>query len=137
MNPHLPPLVLKLPLSQIPVRCFTCGKVIIVREVLSCFENLAHEAFAFAHFHVCKSPSVSHSDFRCVVLCVYVREQVIGNKWESYLQLLNADYKEGEALEALELRRYCCRRMFLTHVELIDKLLQFQTLERKDEGAPR
>jgi DNA-directed RNA polymerase I, II, and III subunit RPABC5 len=68
---------------------------------------------------------------------VYVREQVIGNKWESYLQLLNADYKEGEALEALELRRYCCRRMFLTHVELIDKLLQFQTLERKDEGAPR
>ena len=27
-----------------------------------------------------------------------------------------------DALDALELRRYCCRRMILTHVDLIEKL---------------
>lgn len=54
-----------------------------------------------------------------------VRFQVIGNKWEPYLALLNAEYPEGEALDALGLKRYCCRRMLLTHVDLIEKLLLY------------
>eukprot|EP01132_Coremiostelium_polycephalum_P001133 gene1133-1439_t len=48
--------------------------------------------------------------------------KVIGNKWDAYLSLLQIDYSEGEALDALNLRRYCCRRMLLTHVDLIEKL---------------
>ena len=28
----------------------------------------------------------------------------------------------SDALDALGLKRYCCRRMLLTHVELIEKL---------------
>ena len=31
---------------------------------------------------------------------------------------------EGEALDHLGLARYCCRRMLLTHVDLIDKLIK-------------
>jgi len=30
-----------------------------------------------------------------------------------------------EALDALGLDRYCCRRMLLTHVDLIERLLQY------------
>jgi DNA-directed RNA polymerase subunit N (RpoN/RPB10) len=30
-----------------------------------------------------------------------------------------------DALDALELKRYCCRRMVLTHVDLIEKLLHY------------
>ncbi|KXS17631.1 hypothetical protein M427DRAFT_54554 [Gonapodya prolifera JEL478] len=49
--------------------------------------------------------------------------KVIGNKWDTYLRLLKEDYSEGQALDALDLKRYCCRRMVLTHVDLIEKLL--------------
>lgn len=39
-----------------------------------------------------------------------------------------------EALDALLLTRYCCRRMVLTHVDLIEKLLCYNTLERADQA---
>jgi DNA-directed RNA polymerases I, II, and III subunit RPABC5 len=53
--------------------------------------------------------------------------KVIGNKWEGYLELLQTDYSEGDALDALTLKRYCCRRMILTHVDLIEKLLLYSS----------
>ena len=31
----------------------------------------------------------------------------------------------------LKLKRYCCRRMILTHVDLIDKLLAYHTFGGK------
>ncbi|RVE70386.1 hypothetical protein OJAV_G00064050 [Oryzias javanicus] len=37
---------------------------------------------------------------------------------------------EGDALDALGLKRYCCRRMLLSHVDLIEKLLNYTPLEK-------
>jgi DNA-directed RNA polymerase I, II, and III subunit RPABC5 len=60
--------------------------------------------------------------------------KVIGNKWDTYLDLLQADYSERDALDALGLNRYCCRRMVMCHVDLIEKLLRYNTLERVDDA---
>lgn len=32
-----------------------------------------------------------------------------------------------EALDALGLRRYCCRRMVLTHVDLVEQLIHYSS----------
>ncbi|KAL0486485.1 DNA-directed RNA polymerases I, II, and III subunit RPABC5 [Acrasis kona] len=65
--------------------------------------------------------------------------KVIGNKWDNYLRLLQSEYTEwydlSQALDSLGLKRYCCRRMMLTHVDLIEKLLLYNTLERRAADA--
>ncbi len=35
-----------------------------------------------------------------------------------------------DALDTLGLKRYCCRRMLLSHVDLIEKLLNYAPLEK-------
>lgn len=57
--------------------------------------------------------------------------KVIGNKWESYIQLVHSGYEEKDALDDLKLHRYCCRRMLLTHVDLVQKLLTYNTLQQR------
>ncbi|CEQ42443.1 SPOSA6832_04274, partial [Sporobolomyces salmonicolor] len=54
--------------------------------------------------------------------------KVVGDRWTAYLQLLESGHNEGEALDGLGLKRYCCRRMVLTHVDLIEKLLHCSSL---------
>ncbi|WVN89001.1 DNA-directed RNA polymerase I, II, and III subunit rpabc5 [Cryptococcus depauperatus CBS 7841] len=57
--------------------------------------------------------------------------KVVGNLWDNYLELLAAGVDEGEAMDKLRLKRYCCRRMILTHVDLIEKLLMYNPLARE------
>jgi DNA-directed RNA polymerase subunit N (RpoN/RPB10) len=62
---------------------------------------------------------------------------MIANKWEDYCRLIKVEHKTPkEALEALHIRRYCCRRMLLTHVDLVEKMLPYSRTDTPDDDAP-
>ena len=44
--------------------------------------------------------------------------KVIGDKWEEYLRRVQSGESPKEVLDSLGITRYCCRRMFLSHVEV-------------------
>ena len=62
----------------------------------------------------------------------YTCGKVIGNKWEPYQNMLKKDLPPGEALDKLNLKKYCCRRIILTHVDIIDSLLKYVDVENND-----
>ena len=69
----------------IPIRCFTCGKLI------------AHQWNKYLAMIQEKSKSKSDTSE-------------------------TAETAEKEALDELGLKRYCCRRMLLSHVDLVHKI---------------
>ena len=58
--------------------------------------------------------------------------KVTGNKWQTYQKLLKDGMTECEALNKLGLKRYCCKRILLTHVELIDKILEYKNEDKNE-----
>ncbi len=49
--------------------------------------------------------------------------KVIGNLWIPYNKLLNDGVPKETALQQLNIERYCCKRMIISHVETIDSIL--------------
>lgn len=77
----------------IPVRCFTCGK--IIADKYNTYQNLITENR--------KSMGLPDED----TILKVSRDKV-------------PDTPEGKALDQIGLKRYCCRRMMLSHINLID-----------------
>ena len=58
---------------------------------------------------------------------------IISNVWEDYKKRVEERKKEmgtdeirvGDILDELGIRRYCCRRMILSHAELVDALAKY------------
>lgn len=97
----------------IPVRCFSCGKVIgdkwnAYLELLS--QDKSEGCVSSATLRLPRliglSPTHSLESSNSYTL----------DRWTRVL---------SEALDELQLKRYCCRRMVLTHVDLIEKLLHY------------
>lgn len=74
----------------IPIRCFTCGKIIGNRW----------------EYYLKKKAEYAESDE------------------DSYIDVFNPDIEtpEFKALKDCKLERICCRRMFLTHVDLYNDI---------------
>ncbi|MDD4280647.1 MAG: DNA-directed RNA polymerase subunit N [Candidatus Methanofastidiosa archaeon] len=49
----------------------------------------------------------------------------IGHLYREYCERTAEGENSKDVLDDLGLSRYCCRRMFLTHVDLIDEILEF------------
>ena len=52
---------------------------------------------------------------------------VIADRWDEYLRLLDDGKSSEEAMDEIELERYCCRRMYVSHVDLMDDISPFTT----------
>lgn len=80
----------------IPVRCFTCNKVI------------------------------SHlwEEYLNRIQVEYINEDIANNKKKRFVDIEDLENKttEGKILDQLGLNKYCCRRMMLAHVDLCDKI---------------
>ena len=85
----------------IPIRCFSCGKVI----------GNKWEAYLGL---------LQASNYRQCMNNRTCRGSTVMFSAESFHSIINivkqAEYQEGDALDALQLKRYCCRRMLLGHV---------------------
>ncbi|MBI5001101.1 MAG: DNA-directed RNA polymerase subunit N [Euryarchaeota archaeon] len=51
--------------------------------------------------------------------------KVIGSSFEEYKRRTGEGENPGKVLDELGLDRYCCRRMILSHVELIEEIMHF------------
>ena len=50
---------------------------------------------------------------------------LIADKWDEYNQLKDNGVAPEEIFKKLDLERYCCRRMLIAHVDLIDDIMKF------------
>lgn len=57
---------------------------------------------------------------------------VIGDRYEEFKERVGKKEDPKKVLDSLNLRRYCCRKMILTHVDYIDEIIKFD--EKKDAG---
>ena len=52
---------------------------------------------------------------------------VIADKWEAWKYNLTTGMSVSDALDDVEIMRYCCRRLYVSHVDLIDEVAPFST----------
>lgn len=51
--------------------------------------------------------------------------KVIGSAYEEFMKRVEMGEPSRDILDALHLDRYCCRRMILTHANLIDEVAPY------------
>ena len=50
---------------------------------------------------------------------------LIADKFEDFQKRVNLDEDSAEILDSLGIKRYCCRRMFLTTLQTIQQIVPF------------
>lgn len=52
--------------------------------------------------------------------------QVVADKWEEFNNRVNVNHEDPEkVLKEMGVKRYCCRRMLVSHVDLIDDIINY------------
>ncbi len=65
-------------------------------------------------------------EVRMIPVRCFTCGKVIGGYWEEYKERRDAGEDPGDILDDMGVERYCCRRMLLTHLEIVDKFVPYQ-----------
>ena len=52
---------------------------------------------------------------------------LIAHKWEEFNEKMDAGSDMKTALDEVGIERYCCRRMYVSHIDLITEVAPFST----------
>jgi len=52
--------------------------------------------------------------------------KVIGHLWEEYEKRVKRGEDPGKVLDELGIKKECCRRMFISHIEMIDEIIRYE-----------
>jgi len=61
--------------------------------------------------------------------------KLVADKWEEFSSRVKSGEKPKEILDELGITRYCCRRMFISHVDVIDDILKYSEATAKKSQA--
>jgi DNA-directed RNA polymerase subunit N len=61
--------------------------------------------------------------------------KLIGDRWEEFARRIRTGENPSDVLDSLGIKRYCCRRMVLSNVEIIDEILRFYEEAEKRREA--
>jgi DNA-directed RNA polymerase subunit N len=57
--------------------------------------------------------------------------KLLADKWEEYVEKVKSGKDPAKALDELGIKRYCCRRMLISHKEIIDEVLKYAEISEK------
>lgn len=63
--------------------------------------------------------------FMIIPIRCFTCGKVVGDKWEEFLRRVRQGEPPDAVLTSMGLTRYCCRRMLLSHVNLIEDVIPF------------
>lgn len=52
--------------------------------------------------------------------------KLIGDKFEDYKEKTVGGQQAGAVLDELGMKRYCCRRMFISHLDIVDDVIAYE-----------
>ncbi|MEM2942100.1 MAG: DNA-directed RNA polymerase subunit N [Candidatus Bathyarchaeia archaeon] len=61
--------------------------------------------------------------------------KVLADKWEEFSSRVKDGEEPRKVLDELGVSRYCCRRMFISHVDIIDEILKYPEATSKRSQA--
>jgi DNA-directed RNA polymerase subunit N len=55
----------------------------------------------------------------------------VADRWEEFARRVKAGERPKHVLDEMGMTRYCCRRMFISQVDVIDDLLRYAQVTAK------
>jgi len=57
--------------------------------------------------------------------------KLVADRWEEFARRVKAGEKPKNILDDMGMTRYCCRRMFISQVDVLDDLLRYAQVTAK------